>query len=93
MLFHQLNSLDTGVQTTGEARLCNNYVGSLVLHCSYQSQPVWGGIPTMEKECVGWRKMYMGSERMQFFRWETAINLMTERERCTSWDQQHPERA
>ena len=32
----------------------------------------------MEKEYAGWRKMYTNSERKQFSRWKSAINLMTE---------------
>ena len=44
----------------------------------YQNQPVWGVIPTKEKDYNGWRKMYTGSERRQFSRWKTAINLMIE---------------
>ena len=44
----------------------------------YQNQPVRGGIPTMEKEYAGWRKMYVNSEQKQFLRWQSAINLMTE---------------
>ena len=45
---------------------------------SHQNLPVWGGIPLMEKEYTGWRKMYTNSERKQFSRWKTAIKLMQE---------------
>ena len=44
----------------------------------YQNQPVWGGIPTMEKEYGGWQKMYTNSEWRKFSCWKNSINLMQE---------------
>ena len=45
---------------------------------SFENMPVCGGIPTMELNHPGWRKMYSSTERRHFSRWKITIELMDE---------------
>ena len=42
----------------------------------YENKPVPGGIPVMEKDHIGWEKMYTASKQRHFSCWNMTLKLM-----------------